>query len=187
MIFMRRIDFIQRNRSIFFNSIQAWLCVAFLAFKITVKNASVVFFCTMSLRLNFLLPCESRVFYWTDVVKRAKSICRYPGCGVLLDLPGYCVKHAKHVEQQRGSSTERGYNHRWRKARETYLRSNPLCVICDADGVLTPATVVDHITPHRGDQKLFWSRGNWQALCKRHHDRKTAKEDGGFGRPPSKV
>ena len=36
---------------------------------------------------------------------------------------------------------------------------------------------VDHIIPHRGDQKLFWDRNNWQALCKPCHDRKTGKED----------
>ena len=23
---------------------------------------------------------------------------------------------------------------------------------------------MDHIVPHRGDQKLFWNRGNWQPL-----------------------
>ena len=30
--------------------------------------------------------------------------------------------------------------------------------------------VVDHITPHRGDQRLFWDRANWQPLCHDHHD-----------------
>lgn len=39
------------------------------------------------------------------------------------------------------------------------------------------ATVVDHIIPHRGDQKLFWDRSNWQALCKSCHDSKTMTED----------
>ena len=47
---------------------------------------------------------------------------------------------------------------------------------------ITPATVVDHIKPHHGDQRLFWDVGNWQSLCKAHHDSKTATEDGGFGR-----
>jgi len=56
--------------------------------------------------------------------------------------------------------------------------------------------VVDHIRPHRldealdsGDQAaitkaraLFWDRNNWCAMSKLHHDRKTAKHDGGFGR-----
>ncbi|MCT9125512.1 HNH endonuclease [Cupriavidus gilardii] len=41
--------------------------------------------------------------------------------------------------------------------------------------------MVDHIVPHKGDSKLFWSRSNWQALCKPCHDRKAATEDGGFG------
>lgn len=30
---------------------------------------------------------------------------------------------------------------------------------------MTPARVVDHITPHRGDVALFWDESNWQALC----------------------
>jgi 5-methylcytosine-specific restriction protein A len=59
---------------------------------------------------------------------------------------------------------------------------NPLCVTCQGEGRVEAATVVDHIIPHRGDQKLFWGRSNWQSLCKRHHDIKTASEDGGFGR-----
>jgi len=34
-----------------------------------------------------------------------------------------------------------------------------------------PATVVDHITPHKGDPNLFWSPDNLQSLCAPHHDR----------------
>jgi 5-methylcytosine-specific restriction endonuclease McrA len=68
------------------------------------------------------------------------------------------------------SSTERGYNHQWSKARKLFLSANPLCVMCEASGVIEPAQVVDHKTPHRGDQKLFWDMNNWQALCKRCHD-----------------
>jgi len=55
-------------------------------------------------------------------------------------------------------------------------------VHCQQRGKLTPATVVDHITPHRGDWDLFWDSSNWQPLCKPDHDHKTATEDGGFGR-----
>jgi 5-methylcytosine-specific restriction protein A len=58
---------------------------------------------------------------------------------------------------------------------------HPLCEECKRNGRLTPATVVDHITPHKGNRELFWDESNWQALCKSCHDRKTAKEDGGFG------
>jgi 5-methylcytosine-specific restriction protein A len=42
------------------------------------------------------------------------------------------------------------------------------------------AEVVDHKVPHRGDPALFWNVGNWQALSKRHHDRKTATQDSRF-------
>lgn len=80
------------------------------------------------------------------------------------------------------SARKRGYTWQWEKARAAYLTEHPLCVRCAAAGVTTPATVVDHVTPHQGDTGLFWDRGNWQALCKRCHDVKTATEDGGFGR-----
>lgn len=72
--------------------------------------------------------------------------------------------------EDKRTSTERGYGSRWRKSRAGYLRLHPLCVMCEADKRLTPATVVDHIVPHRGDQTLFWDSTNWQPLCKSHHD-----------------
>ena len=37
--------------------------------------------------------------------------------------------------------------------------------------------LLDHIIPHRGDQKLFWDRSNWQPLCEHHHNVKTMTED----------
>jgi len=46
-----------------------------------------------------------------------------------------------------------------------------------ADGLYVKATVVDHIIPHRGDARLMWDESNYQALCKRCHDKKTWTED----------
>jgi 5-methylcytosine-specific restriction protein A len=63
-----------------------------------------------------------------------------------------------------------------------YLKQHPLCVKCLEEGKITIATVVDHIIPHKGDMVLFWQVENHQALCKRCHAIKTAKEDGGFGK-----
>lgn len=77
-------------------------------------------------------------------------------------------------DQDRGTAAERGYNRRWQKARVIYLQSNPLCVACMRSGRATPATVIDHVQPHRGDVNLFWDSNNWQSLCKACHDRKTA-------------
>lgn len=72
----------------------------------------------------------------------------------------------------RRKTAERGYGARWQKARAEYLSrpENVLCVMCGAEGRITAATVVDHITPHRGDEALMWDESNWQPLCKPHHD-----------------
>lgn len=72
---------------------------------------------------------------------------------------------------------ERGYGAKWQRERRKFLESNPFCVKCYEEGHITMATVVDHIVPHRGDQKLFWDRGNWQPLCEHHHNVKTMTED----------
>lgn len=89
---------------------------------------------------------------------------------------------AKHQPpEQRGNSTQRGYGYRWQQTRAGYLLKHPLCVHCSRDGKVEPATELDHIVPHRGDQQLFWDRSNWQGLCHPCHSRKTASEDGGFG------
>ena len=101
--------------------------------------------------------------------------CRYPGCpGFCEQGQVYCKDHlALSGDRLRGGAVYRGYDRRWREARAAYLRRHPLCVYCQAEGKLTPATVVDHVLPHRGDMKLFWDVNNWQALCKEHHDKKT--------------
>ena len=81
-----------------------------------------------------------------------------------------------HPEEVR-SAGARGYTRAWQKARKKYLEAHPLCVECMKEGRYVRATDVDHIKPHRGDRSLFWDRSNWQALCKRCHDRKTRNQD----------
>lgn len=78
------------------------------------------------------------------------------------------------------TTAQRGYGYRWQKERERYLMANPLCVYCQDQGSVTAASVVDHKTPHRGDQALFWDRANWQSLCAACHSSvKQAEEKGG--------
>jgi 5-methylcytosine-specific restriction protein A len=105
--------------------------------------------------------------------------CAKPGCG-RLTTGRFCEAHQGETDRakdaRRGTAAERGYTYRWAKARRTFLKRYPLCAECQRQGRVTPATVVDHIVPHRGDQALFWDRNNWAALCKYHHDRKTAYE-----------
>lgn len=83
-------------------------------------------------------------------------------------------------DDRRESSAKRGYGYKWQQAREGFLRANPLCVLHEKLGRLVPATVVDHIVPHKGDRALFWDRANWQPLCKQCHDvHKQRLESGG--------
>ncbi|HOO52034.1 MAG TPA: HNH endonuclease signature motif containing protein [Alphaproteobacteria bacterium] len=106
--------------------------------------------------------------------RKPKRPCRYPGCPNLCDNDVYCPEHAAYSNDRlRGGANARGYDSRWRKARALFLRRHPLCAECKHQGKLTPATVVDHIIPHRGDMTLFWDESNWQPLCKDCHDRKT--------------
>lgn len=120
-------------------------------------------------------------------MKAAPKPCRYPGCALLV-VAGFCDQHQQALrrrnDEQRGSSSERGYNGRWQKARATFLRRHPLCQCseCTELGRVLIASVVDHRIPHKGDQHLFWDTSNWQAMSKTCHNKKTAREDGGFGR-----
>ncbi|WP_367118347.1 HNH endonuclease [uncultured Brevundimonas sp.] len=68
---------------------------------------------------------------------------------------------------------------KWRKGRAAYLRDHPLCQYCEHQGRTTAATVVDHVTPHKGDHDLFYDRANWQPLCAPHHDAAKAQEERG--------
>jgi 5-methylcytosine-specific restriction endonuclease McrA len=43
----------------------------------------------------------------------------------------------------------------WQRRRAHQLHIEPLCRLCLEAGRVTPATVADHIEPHRGDYQLF--------------------------------
>jgi 5-methylcytosine-specific restriction protein A len=59
-------------------------------------------------------------------------------------------------------------NSAWRARRAEQLRAHPLCRFCfEHRGVVTPATVADHVTPHKGNAELF--AGPLQSLCATCH------------------
>lgn len=70
-------------------------------------------------------------------------------------------------DRNRPRASQRGYGSKWRKARDLFLKVNDRCAW---PGCHAPATVVDHVIPHRGDMTLFWDRANWQPLCALHHN-----------------
>jgi 5-methylcytosine-specific restriction protein A len=58
----------------------------------------------------------------------------------------------------------------WKELRARFLFKNQHCVYCAKVGVMTRATICDHIKPHRGNRELFLAWDNLQALCKPCHD-----------------
>jgi len=75
-------------------------------------------------------------------------------------------------DEKRPSARARGYNRAWDAERRSFLQLNPNCRRCGE-----PASVVDHIRPHKGDDRLFWDRSNWQPLCRHcHNSSKQAQE-----------
>jgi 5-methylcytosine-specific restriction protein A len=96
---------------------------------------------------------------------RVKKACSLPGCPNLTD-GGRCPAHRQQAERDRRKRMPwRDWysTPRWRDFRERYLQVHPLCVTCEGAGKVTPATVVDHITPHKGDAAKFW-QGPFAAL-----------------------
>lgn len=118
----------------------------------------------------FVMPKEV-----SAMPRKAMKPCKHPGCPNLTEGL-YCQQHQA-LHPQRESASKRGYSYKWRKRSQAYLRKHPLCVRCLAEGKYVKATVVDHIIPHRLNPSLMWDEGNWQALCKPCHDKKTGLED----------
>lgn len=84
--------------------------------------------------------------------------------------------------EKRESACKRGYGRDWQRLRLSHLADHPLCVPCGENGLTVEATEVDHRTPHKGDRALLMDPDNLTSMCKACHSRKTATEDGGFGR-----
>ena len=72
------------------------------------------------------------------------------------------------------------YDRKWQKCRAAQLRAHPLCRLCmDVRGLVTAASVADHVVPHRGDPVLF--EGPLQSLCAPcHNSWKQSLESGGY-------
>ena len=118
---------------------------------------------------------------------RPKAICRKVGCGKLVDVPGYCEKHAKlqagwvrsHGEK---TSTQRGYGYEWQKTRARILSRD--CGLCQIKGPKCRfiASEVDHKVSKANARALGWTaeqmeaESNLQAACGICHKAKTRSE-----------
>lgn len=109
---------------------------------------------------------------------RPPRIC---SCGKVVASNVICLcqqRRKAEADKRRPTASARGYDSQWSKARAGYLLSHPSCVMVSNDNICgKPASVVDHIKPHRGDTKLFWDKANWQSLCTHcHNSRKQSFE-----------
>lgn len=111
---------------------------------------------------------------------RARRKCTASGCPEWAGVTGRCERHViprpRPRAKPRPSSTALGYDYRWRKTSEAYLKRHKHCVVL---GCTNASEHTDHID---GDN-TNWEPHNLQALCKSHHSQKTARHDGGFGNP----
>ncbi len=87
---------------------------------------------------------------------------------------------------RRPSPSKRGYGARWQRIRRRVLDERMWCAdLFSHHRSMGPsavaATIVDHIVPLRDGGTN--DDANLQCLCASCHSRKTALQDGGFGRP----
>ena len=87
------------------------------------------------------------------------------------------------------SPRRRGYDSRWDRAQQAFLKGHPHCTRCAKLGWGdVKATTVDHIVPHRlgmaqtaedlaKARHLFWDKNNWQPLCSNHHSSAKQREE----------
>lgn len=102
---------------------------------------------------------------------KSRRPCGYPGCAALVSAgERYCDKHKKTVRLGGNNSH---YDRHWQKIRALYLANHPLCVDCQKEGRLTPATEVHHIVKVKngGSDR----EDNLMALCHSCHSRRTQR------------
>lgn len=111
---------------------------------------------------------------------KPRRACEYMGC-TSLALPRKRLCEAHHgtnaaqtraaYEEARGTTTERGYGHRWQLVRLAKLKRDPFC---EWEGCQLQATDVHHIIALKDGGSGRMS--NLQALCHAHHSAITSQE-----------
>jgi 5-methylcytosine-specific restriction protein A len=97
-----------------------------------------------------------------------------PRCGTRTRTTGRCpdcrraYQHA--YDQQRGSSSQRGYGSEWRKLRAAVIQAQPWCSFCGHTGSRDNPLSVDHIVPRA--QGGTDDPSNLRVLCLTHNRRR---------------
>lgn len=116
--------------------------------------------------------------------KKPKRPCQHPNCPKLTDGL-YCAEHQRQAMRhynrfQRDPDSNKRYGRPWKRIRDRYIKSHPLCEECQKQDRLTPAEEVHHILPlSKGGSH---ETSNLMALCKSCHSRTTAESGDRWGR-----
>jgi 5-methylcytosine-specific restriction protein A len=111
-----------------------------------------------------------------------KYLCKAPGCGALMDKPGYCDTHRRPAVNHKAPPFENAQrsnyygSYRWKSLSRRMVRENPRCELCGvskADGAILEA---HHRDPPRGDEDMFFDENNLMVLCQPCHRVITARE-----------
>jgi len=109
------------------------------------------------------------------VPMKPKRPCRYSGCPKLTDhKSGYCEDHRKMMQRHydhfaRGYDNHRRYDENWRRIRNRYIASHPLCERCQSLGRFAEAKLVHHIKPLA--EGGTHEESNLQSLCVSCHEK----------------
>jgi 5-methylcytosine-specific restriction protein A len=110
--------------------------------------------------------------------------CSHPGCPKLT-AGRFCEEHTKqeakrYESYQRDPATRKLYGQTWRKVRDRYIATHPLCEQCQENRRFTPAKEVHHIKPLvQGGTNEY---SNLKSLCTSCHSEITAREGGRWAR-----
>lgn len=105
--------------------------------------------------------------------RKPKRPCSYPGCPNLTD-GRYCEKHQKIIAKryekyERSPVSKKRYGRTWKKIRDAYVASHPLCELCLKHDRYVVAEEVHHKKPLAEGGTHAWN--NLIALCKACHAR----------------
>jgi len=115
---------------------------------------------------------------------KPKRPCSHPGCPKLVD-GRFCKEHQKLTDKQyetyqRDPAVKKRYGRNWKRIRDRYIATHPLCEKCASLGKITPAEEVHHIKPlsQGGTNDV----DNLMSLCTSCHSEITAREGGRWGK-----
>ena len=107
------------------------------------------------------------------VPRSPKRPCSHPGCPNLCEKQ-YCPEHeALHRRQynryERDPEVNKKYGRAWKRIRDKYVESHPLCERCLKEGRLTPEEEVHHVIPvSKGGRH---TQDNLMSLCRSCHNK----------------